>query len=221
MVTTGQLQCQILYLRSMQASLNFRLVAITEELGYRSPAQYAFRPGLSTLHPLFGLQHLIELYAIRGERLYCCFLDLKAAYDHVSRPLLWEVLARLGVHGRMRGAIQSLYTSASFAMKIGGRIGVSQISNTGLRQGCPLSPTLFGLFLDGLTNYLAEHCPTAGCSITHTQGVSHFLYADDITLMSTTPLGLQDLINAALQFCQAVELPISGEKSSCCVFSTV
>ena len=43
--------------------LNFRLVTITEELGYRSPAQCAFRPGLSTLHPLFGLQHLIELCA--------------------------------------------------------------------------------------------------------------------------------------------------------------
>ena len=110
-----------------------------------------------------------------------------------------EVLARLGVHGRMLGAIQSLCTSASFAMKLCGQIGVSQISNAGLRQGCPLSPTLFGLFLNGLTNYLAEPCPTAGCSITPPQAVSPFLYADDITLMSTNPSGLQDLIDAALQ----------------------
>ena len=63
--------------------LNLKLPAITEELGYRSPAQCAFRSGLSALHPLFGLQ--TELCASRGDRLYCCFL--KAAYDHISRPL--------------------------------------------------------------------------------------------------------------------------------------
>ena len=138
--------------------VNARLVTFTEKHFYRSPAQAAFRPKFSTLHCLFVMQHVIEISQKRGERLFCCFLDLNSAYDCVHRPLLWNVLSRLGVHGRMLGAIKSLYENASYAMKINGRVGDPQPSLTGSRQGCPLSPTLFGLFLDGPSHHLQSQC---------------------------------------------------------------
>ena len=89
-----------------------------------------------------------------GRSLYICFLDSKSAYDCVSRPVLWQILQRLGLHGSMLQAIHGLYGSAAVRAKINGRQGLPLVSGSGVRQGCPLSPTLFGLLADGLHHFL-------------------------------------------------------------------
>jgi hypothetical protein len=130
--------------------LNARVVSLTEDRTLRAPSQAGFRPALSTLHPSFAVQHFIDDSSRTETPLYCCFLDLTSAYDSIHRPLLWEVLGRLGIHGRMLAAIQSLYATSSLAIKVGGGVGTAIPSLTGVKQGCPYSPTLFGLFLGGL-----------------------------------------------------------------------
>lgn len=200
--------------------LNARLVQFAERQGLRSPGQAGFRPGLSTLHPLFTLQHFVDSAIHTAQPLYCCFLDLKGAYDRVQRPLLWQVLQRLGVHGRMLGALQSLYANSTVAMRVGGRTGLRVPSETGVRQGCPLSPTLFGLFLDGLHQYIALHCPTEGPMLHGGRPVPDLAYADDVTLLAVSPEGLQRLIACASAFCAAVGLAISPGKTNIVVFGS-
>jgi hypothetical protein len=148
--------------------LNARVLQYTESVGLRANTQAGFRPKLSTVHHLFTLQHFVDTQNHTKQPLYCCFLDLKGAYDRVNRVLLWEALRRLGIDGRMLSAIQSLYANSTVAMKIGNRKGPGLPSETGLKQGCPLSPTLFGLFADGLHSTccrgalgLARRCVTA------------------------------------------------------------
>ena len=65
-----------------------------------------------------------------------------------------QVLQRLGIHGVMLKAIQSLYTDSGLTIHINGRHGKTFRSVTGVKQGCPMSPTLFGLYMDGLHRYL-------------------------------------------------------------------
>ena len=160
---------------------------------------------------------MIELCQSRKQRLFCCFLDLEAAYDYVHRPSLWAVLSRLGIHGTMSQGIKALYESPQYAMKINNYVGSARTSYSGLRQGCPLSPTLFGLFLDGLTRYLLHHCPL-GCQVTPSLLISHLLYADDTTLVATSAQHLQVLINTALDFSRSVGLPVSAAKTAIVCF---
>ena len=75
---------------------NQRLVSIAKEYNSRSPARNAFRPHLSTLHPTFALQTMIELAKSKRKTLYCRFLNLKSAYDTVGRILCCG-LYRLGL----------------------------------------------------------------------------------------------------------------------------
>ena len=199
--------------------LNTRLLDFTESQNLRAMSQAGFRPGLSTLHPLFALQHFIQQAKHRKSALFCCFLDLKSAYDFVQHPLLWNILSRLGVHGTMLAAVQSLYKESKIAINISGRYGQARSTCAGVRQGCPLSPTLFGLFLDGLQRFLASQCGQAGPQLLCGQRVPLLMYADDITLMAHSELDLQALLTATQAFCTAVGLQISPEKSQAVVFS--
>ena len=189
-------------------------LAVAEASRLRAASQAGFRPGLSVLHQGFALQQLIDRQKRRGQPLYVCQLDLQGAYDRVSRPLLWQVLARLGVQGRMLAAIQGLYASASIAINVGGRHGPVLPSRTGVRQGCPLSPTLFGLFADGLHRFLQHTCMAHAVHIAGL-AVTDLAYADDMALVSRTPAALQSLIDAAAAWCAAVGMRLAPAKTKC------
>ena len=111
---------------------------------------------------MFALRQYVDRARIRKVPLYACFVDIQKAYDTVQHGLLWGRLAGLGDQGRMLAAIQSLYDSGTLSMKVGGTAGRPQVQQMGVRQGCPLSPTLFGLFCDGLHEHLIGLAPTAG-----------------------------------------------------------
>ncbi len=141
--------------------------------------------------------------------------------SRVQRPLLWQALQRLGVHGSMLRALQSLYENSHLCVKVQGRTGQSVASQTGLKQGCPLSPTLFGLFADGLHRFLAARCPDTGPVLSDGRRVPDLGYADDFVLLAESPEGLQALINATVEFCDATGLLISADKTKVLVFSQV
>ena len=51
--------------------------------------------------------------------------------------------------------------------------------------GCPVSATLFGLFIDGLHQYLQDVVPDAAVRVQHLR-VTDLTYADDVSLLACT-----------------------------------
>ncbi len=82
-----------------------------------------------------------------------------------QHDLLWARLTSSGVSSRMLAAVKSPYAGGTLAMKIAGTAGPPAIQQMGVRQGCPLSPTLFGIFFDGLHDHLMQHGPSAGLQL--------------------------------------------------------
>ena len=163
--------------------LNARLLSWTEEHGLRSPAQAGFRPGKSTIHHLFALRHFIDHARLVHRPLYTCFVDLQIAYNSVQHDLLWAHLRHIGISPRMFAAIQSLYVSGALSMKIEGTAGEPAVQQMGVRQGCPLSPTLFGMTFDGLHDHLQASAPSAGLQLISGQWVFSLVYANDVDLL--------------------------------------
>ena len=116
-------------------------------------------------------------------------------------------------------AVMSLDAIATVAIITFGRTGEGFASLAGVKQGCPLSPTLFGLLLDGLQRYLLINCAGIGPKVSNGNIVPVLMYADHITFMATLASELQKLINVTSAFCKAVGFTISAEMSSVCVFS--
>ena len=81
-----------------------------------------------------------------------------------------------------------MYETISYKIKLKDGYLDPITSNLGLKQGCPLSPMLFNLYIDDVKDIFDEQCDPV--TITDTN-ISHFLYADDLVLVSLTPEGLQ------------------------------
>ena len=117
-----------------------------ERHGLRAPTQAGFRPSLGTSHQLFALRHFIDLAARLSQPLYVCFVDLYKAYDTVRRPLLWDIMGSIGVPLSFVNAVRSMYVGVVCQVKVEGCAGPEFPSCIGVKQGCPLSPTLWHLY---------------------------------------------------------------------------
>jgi Reverse transcriptase (RNA-dependent DNA polymerase) len=203
--------------------LNKRLVTWAEAAGVRVPAQTGFRPRHATTHHAFVLQHLIEKYKKRSQKhLFCCFVDLAKAYDSVPRNLLWQRLYDVGVRGRMLHAIKGLYdVGVDMHIKTANGTLDPVRASVGVKQGCPLSPTLFGLYIDGLQHHVASTCPLAGPVLDSAPGVrlSLLIYADDTAILANSAAELQQLLTCVDSWCGVHGMTISTVKSEATVFN--
>ncbi len=75
-------------------------------------------------------------------------MDLEKAFDSVDRQLLWAELQRAGIGGYMLATLQALYADVPVCVKTARGLSNTFQSIIGVKQGCPLSPLLFGIFMD-------------------------------------------------------------------------
>jgi hypothetical protein len=83
--------------------------------------------------------------------------------------------------------------------------------NIGVKQGCPLSPTLFGIYIDKLEDCLEK----AGCvSATLTGiGINLLLYTDDIVIMERSPHDLENQLGILQDFCSNMGMTVNTYKT--------
>lgn len=186
----------------------------------RKPSQAGFRPVYNTTFNTFTLNHFIHKSKANRKPLYCCFVDLEKAYDSTPRDKLWQRLHHLGIRGRMLFAIAALYANVKYQIKFAN--GLSEVfgGDTGVRQGCPLSPFLFGVFVEMLHERIHHDLPDEGPTFDYSNPVHVplLLFADDIALLSYSPQGLQRLLHCLSDFCDANHLTVSLRKTKVVIF---
>ena len=128
------------YLRHVYANvLNRRITPYLEEENLRAQGQAGFCSRRPVNHNHFALQHVIDRHTQQRKPLYCCFVDLTAAFDRIPRHLLWERLRSRGIDGEMLRAVQAVYHNAKIVVKVRGHVGNSTITTSGVcTSGLPL-----------------------------------------------------------------------------------
>lgn len=109
-------------------------------------------------------------------KLYAFFVDFKTAFDNVDRRKLWEELVRIQIPGHLIRAIQNLYSKTVYIIN-----DVKFKSYKGLKQGCPLSPLLFALYVAGLDRALKANI--SGGIILRKKKIHCLAFADDMVLL--------------------------------------
>jgi hypothetical protein len=145
-------------------------------------------------------------------------LDLKKSYDNIDWEYLRLILLTVGFGIRLTDWIMCCVTSANFAVLINGEATKYFKSGRGLRQGCPLSPYLFIMIMEGLSLMLSksisEH-QISGIKVSKLLKIVHLMFVDDVLLMSKAdPLEWKVILDILQAFCYASGLCINFTKST-------
>ena len=190
--------------------------------------QNGFRSGRRGEDNLFVLTSAIEMSRRQKKGLICAFLDCSQAYDRVNRDRLWEILVAKGMDNKWIELLKLLYTDNNVILKHGQHVSRKVTTNEGLRQGCPLSPILFMLYISDLEHRLLE----ARCGFEVRIGgdfwnlkerkffhIPGLLFADDLVLMSQTRNDLHKLLQITSNYGEEMCLQFNPLKSAVVVFS--
>ena len=74
--------------------------------------QFDFQEGVGCNEASFTILEIINHMLERGSKIFCCFLDVRNAFDTVwIDGLLYKLFSDLGIRGRMWLALRDLYTN--------------------------------------------------------------------------------------------------------------
>ncbi|KAK3518224.1 hypothetical protein QTP70_033929, partial [Hemibagrus guttatus] len=134
--------------------------------------QYGFMPRKSTTDTIFALRILMEKYRDGQRELHCVFVDLEKVYDRVPREELWYCMRKSGVAEKYVRVVQDMYKRSRTVV----RCAVGQTEEfkveVGLHQGSALSPFLFAIVMDQLSEEVRQEFP---CTM---------MFANDIVICS-------------------------------------
>ena len=187
-----------------------RLTTLADEVLRES--QCGFRRGRGCVDMIFVARQLIEKAIEHESDFYILFVDLKKAYDSVSRPALWLVLEKLGVPPKMLVVIKALHEGMSALVRVGRDVSGEIEINNGLRQGCTLAPMLFNLYFAAMMAHWNKSSSAAGFPLHYrigrklvgdrtaksrleTMSVSDSEFADDAALYTTSRCDLETTVN--------------------------
>ncbi|KAK3522528.1 hypothetical protein QTP86_019021 [Hemibagrus guttatus] len=114
----------------------------------------------------------MEKYRDGQRELHCVFVDLEKAYDRVPSEEPWYCMRKSGVAEKYVRVVQDIYESSRTVV----RFAVGQTEEfkveVGLHQGSALSPFLFAIVMDHLSEEVRQESPWT------------MMFADDIVICS-------------------------------------
>eukprot|EP00253_Pinus_taeda_P004333 PITA_04333 len=186
-----------------------------------SMEQFGFLDGRQ-IHEAIGVAqdviHSIKQKKMKGVVLK---IDLSKAYDRINWLYLQLLLTHLGFNYSFISWIMGCISNVSFVVLINGAASPFFKSQRGLRQGCPLSPLLFLLVVEGLSRLIHKARRTdkiKGIEVAINLYISHLLFVDDILIFSNGSYNeLKEYKNIFDLFMKATGMQINSGKSQVCV----
>ena len=128
--------------------LNNRIMKWAECYNIINDVQFGIRKNRSTIDAIFILNAIVNKELNSKQRLYCAFIDMKAAFDNFYRNALWFKLHKCGINLKIVNIIKNVYTDVKSCVRHCNSYSSFFDCAVGFRQGEVLSPLMSSLFID-------------------------------------------------------------------------
>lgn len=177
---------------------------------YQPIEQAGFRRGFSTIDHIHSLEMLIEKYQEFKRPIYIVFIDYQKAFDSLFHSAIWKTLLSQGVPLDYIKTLKKIYNNSTSRVKLE-TTGPPIKLGRGVRQGDPLSPTIFIAVLEAIFEKLKWE--KFGIHI-NGRRLSNLRFADDIVLLSESPSQLQVMVNTLHEESRKAGLEINLTKTN-------
>ena len=138
-------------------------------------------------------------------------MDFKKAFDSLWHEGFFFKLKKIGIRGKTRELIKDIYKKTNCAVVKSGNVITSFFDYTkGVRQGCPLSPILFNIYVNDLFETMNND--NDGDIFLEEHKANILMYADDLIILSESKEGLQKQIGKLENYCTKWRLQINEKK---------
>lgn len=103
-----------------------------------------------------------------------------------------DMLKKTGIEERLRRRIMETYKETKNKVKVGSRNSVEFWTKKRVRQGCPMSPTLFNVYISDLEAEMRKE--QTGDVTVGKKKVWAITYADDIVLLAKSEQELKGMM---------------------------
>ena len=181
-------------LNCVEVSVHIILLRLEEYL-WTTDIQFGFKSGHSTDFCIYALSELIEYFKSRSTSVYVAFLDASKAFDKISHWTLYRKLIDRNVPMYLIKVLCYWYQHQLMSVRWGYSISnVFNVTN-GVRQGGILSPKLFNIYIDGLSNILNNSL--IGGSL-GSKRINHMFYADHLCIVSLSSAGCKNCYQSVM-----------------------
>ena len=142
--------------------------------------QAGFRKDRNAVHQILTLRLIAEKAKRHEKKIYNCFIDFQKAFDTIKHKVIWAVLRSYGIEEKMVTLLQKIYEKAQSVVRVGRYQGEWFRTNVGTRQGDPLSPLMFIMYLERVMDHVKES--NCGMRLSGTL-VNNLRFVDDIDLI--------------------------------------
>jgi hypothetical protein len=181
-----------------------------------SKEQFGFLSNMKILYATGVVEESIHSIKVKKLKGMILKINLIKAYDRVDWTYLGLILFQIGLPLNVVNWIIACVTFVNFAVLINGSPAGLFKGFRGLIQGCPMSPLLFVLVIEGLNRFLG-HYKEEGLfyriKFTKNLNISHLLFVDDVLIFGRGRLKDQEILKYILQvLCDASGMEISEHK---------
>lgn len=168
-------------IKILTKALSNRLRPIMHKIIHHSQTAVDKRKIDYTVHLLRDLVDLINKDDSEGAFI---FLDQEKAFDRVDHDFLFSTMSAFGIGEGFTEWLRVIYSNASTMVKVNGFFTKPIALKKGIRQGCPLSPSLYVLVIEIFAIALRTNPNIVGFKVGGERIVS-LHYADDATIIIT------------------------------------
>ena len=176
-----------------------RLACWAGETGAISSAQKGFVPGEGCLEHSFLVRSMMEDARRRHRPLHLVWFDLRNAFGSDPHDLIWHSMRKLGVPEEAVSILMDIYEGSTLTVQTAEGATDDIPQQRGVKQGCPISPLIFNLAIEGLIRGI-QSSAARGYSFTESLEVKCLAYADDLAIAASSEEDVEAMLARLEEF---------------------